>query len=48
MFVASAIMGIAPVKRFRKSIGILLDIYSAVLATMVISGASWNLYGKKD
>jgi hypothetical protein len=46
MFVASAIIGIVPVKRFGKRINILLDIYATLLALVVVLGASWNLYGK--
>jgi hypothetical protein len=46
MFVASAIIGIVPGKRFGKRINILLDIYATLLALVIVLGASWNLYGK--
>jgi hypothetical protein len=46
MFVASAIIGIVPVKRFGKRINILLNMYAMFLALVVLFGASRNLYGK--
>jgi hypothetical protein len=46
MFVASAIIGIVPVKRFGKRINLILDVYATFLTIMALSGASWSFYGK--
>ncbi len=46
MFVASAIIGIVPVKQFGKRINLLLDVYATFLTVMTLSGASWSFYGK--